>query len=128
MGQVQNDRLYIRYKISSLKDKANKCKMLEFFPLLIFSLPFFADEFNSKTIVCMRILQIHVPSDCSAGIFLYWVGAAYELRLASYGLKTVSKNASCAPLLTSEASVYVFQVQVWYVSQATAGILNVCTM
>ena len=58
------------------------------------------------------------------GIFLFWVGALYELRLASYGLETASKDASHARSLTSGASVYVFRV--CHVSQATPRILNTC--
>ena len=37
----------------------------------------------------------------------------YELRLANYGRETVSKDASCARLLTSGASVQLFQA--WHV-------------
>ena len=44
------------------------------------------------------------------GIVLVWFGAAYELRLASYGLETVSKDASHDRSLTSVASVDVFWV------------------
>ena len=58
------------------------------------------------------------------GIFLFWFGAAYKLRLVSYGLETVSKDTSRTRLSTSGASVYIFWV--WHVSQATPGLLNAC--
>ena len=46
---------------------------------------------NSKLIRCVQILRI--PNDCSANVdysYMFW--AVYELRLASYGLKTVSNT------------------------------------
>ena len=67
--------------------------------------------------------MLHIPNDCSATghlSFLLW--GAYELQLVSYGLKTVSKDASHARLSTSGAFVYLFQV--WHVNQATPGLLN----
>ena len=84
----------------------------------------FADQLNSKTIVCMRIL--HIPNDMLWSIFLVGVREAYELhvQLVSYGPETVSINASLAHSLTSGASVYVFPA--CHVSQATPGLLNVC--
>ena len=60
------------------------------------------------------------------GIFLFWFGVAYELQLANYGLKTVSKDTLHARLSTFGASVYVFQV--WHVSQATPRLLNRCNL
>ena len=42
------------------------------------------------------------------GIFLFRFGAVYELRLASYGHETVTKNASHAQSLTYGASVQLF--------------------
>ena len=48
-------------------------------------------KYNSKTIRCVQILNI--PNDCSAnGDYSYMFWAVYELRLASYGLKTVSNT------------------------------------
>ena len=58
------------------------------------------------------------------GILFLWVGVAYELQLVSCSLKTVSKNASRARLLTPGASVYEFCE--WHVNQATPGLLNTC--
>ena len=47
------------------------------------------------------------------GIFLFWFGVVYELRLASYGHKTVPQCARCSRSGTSVASGYVFRV--WHV-------------
>ena len=55
------------------------------------------------------------------GNFCFWDRVVYNLQLASYGLETVSKDASHARSLTSWASVYAFRV--WHVSQATPEIL-----
>ena len=46
---------------------------------------------NSKTIRCVQILR--TPNDCSDNVdysYMFW--AVYELRLVSYGLKTVSNT------------------------------------
>ena len=52
---------------------------------------FFFIKHNSKTIQCVQILNI--PNDCSAhGDYSYRFWAVYELRLASYSLKTVSNT------------------------------------
>ena len=48
------------------------------------------------------------------GIFLFWLGAVYELRLVSYGHETVSKNTSCAWSSISGASVQLFRV--WHIT------------
>ena len=67
---------------------------------------------NSKTIRCMKIL--YIPNDFSTtGHLLFWFGAAYELRLESYGQETVSEYARRACSSTSGVSVYI--IRVWHV-------------
>ena len=121
MGQVQNGRLYIRYRSNFPETKQRSEKSLQTTSfcysiaksirktLLTFSKVektkhenfdfvhllslffFFSIKHNSKTIRCMQILSI--PNDCSANEdYSYLFGAVYELRLASYGLKTVSNT------------------------------------
>ena len=117
MAQVQNGRLYIRYRSNSQKTKQRSEKSLQTTSLcysiaksilktpLTFSkvektkyenfdfvhlLSSFIKH-NSKTIQCVQILNI--PNDCSAnGDYSYMFWAVYELWLASYGLKTVSNT------------------------------------
>ena len=74
------------------KVEKNKHENFDFVHLLsffFFLLSFSFIKHNSKTIRCVQILNI--PNDCSAdGDYSYMFWAVYELRLASYGLKTVS--------------------------------------
>ena len=99
MGQVQNDYLYIRYRSSSIKNKANECKAYKLHPFatlllnlvllafikvkktkpqisILFSFFFsFSDQHVLKTIWCIWIL--YVPNDCSMTRhlpFLVWGG------------------------------------------------------
>ena len=52
---------------------------------------FLSSRITKKTRRCVQILNI--PNDCSAhGDYSYMFWAVYELRLASYGLKTVSNT------------------------------------
>ena len=127
MAQVQNGRLYIRYRRNSKKtkqrsekslqttslcysiakctlktpltfSKVKKTKLEKFDFLHLLSSPSFFIKHNSKTIRCVQILR--TPNDCSSNVdysYMFW--AVYELRLASYGLKTVS-NTLCVLLRT----------------------------
>ena len=118
MAQVQNGRLYIRYRSNSQKTKQRSEKSLQTtsfcysiaksvlktpltfnkvkktkhenfdFVHLLLSSSSFIKH-NSKTIRCVRLLRI--PNDWSANedySYMFW--AVYELPLASYDLKTVS--------------------------------------
>ena len=68
-----------------------KISILFIFFLLLLSSSSSLIKHNSKTIRCVQILNI--PNDCSAnGDFSCMFSAVYELRLASYGLKTVSNT------------------------------------
>ena len=118
MAQVQNGRLYIRYKSNSQKTKQRSEKSLQTTSFcysiaksILKTPPTFSKvektkhenfdfvhllsssfiKHNSKTIRCVQILNI--PNDCSANVdysYMFW--AVYELRLVSYGLKTVSNT------------------------------------
>ena len=122
MAQVQNGHLYIWYRSNSQKNGAEEWKSLQTTSLcysiakstlktpLTFSKVdktkhenfdfvhlsssfffFFSIKHNSKTILCVQILSI--ANDCSANedySYMFW--AVYELRLASYGLKTLSNT------------------------------------
>ena len=58
-------------------------------------LSFFFIRHNWKTILCMRVLN--VLNDRSGDeVYSDLLLASGELRLASYGHETVSRNASCA--------------------------------
>ena len=58
-----------------------------------------ADPFNWWPI---KRNPLYIPNDCSAiGHFLFWFGAFYELRLVSYGFKTVSEDTLRSRSLTS---------------------------
>ena len=65
-----------------------KILMLFIFFLLLHLLSFFFARHNSKSIRCMQILNI--PNDCSANLLhSYLFRASCELRVMSYGLKTI---------------------------------------
>ena len=114
MGQVQNGHLYIMYKSSSQKtkqrsskrlqtnakstlkipltfNKVEKTKLEDFNFVHLFSSSFFFARHNPKSIQCIQILNI--PNNWSANLlhtYLFW--SLCELRVASYGLKTVPKS------------------------------------
>ena len=68
-----------------------KISILFIFFLLLLSSFFFSIKHNSKTVRCEQILSI--PDDCSANEdYSDLFCAVYDLRLASYGLKTVSNK------------------------------------
>ena len=130
MGQVQNGRLYIKYRSSSMKNKANKCKMLinyilyqvrenhvqKFrFCLSSFFLSSFADKLNAKTIVLFEYCT-HQTTALLPGIFLFWFGrrTSYDWRATATKLSvTVSKEAPRAWSSTSGAFVQLFRA--WHV-------------
>ena len=67
----------------------------DFVLLLSFFLSFFSITHNSKSI--RRIRMFYIPNDCCAiGDFLFWVRAACEQRLASYGPKYTTRSPSYA--------------------------------
>ena len=57
---------------------------------------FLSYQNKTQKIWCVCEYYTHLMTTLLLGIFLYWFGAAYELRLASYGLETVFKKASSA--------------------------------
>ena len=150
MAQVQNGRLYIRYRSNSQKKtkqrsekslqttslcysiakftlktpltfskvEKTKHKNFDFVHLLssssfFFFFFFFSIKHNSKTIQYVQILRI--PNDCSANddySYMFW--AVYELRLASYGLKTVSNTLRVLlRTLLSFHTIIVWARHVW---------------
>ena len=58
------------------------------------------------------------------GIFLFWFGVAYKLRLESYILQTVTTDTSHSCSDTSGASATYSGCGTY--SQATPGLLNLC--
>ena len=92
-GAGSNGFLYIRYSSSSIKNKAEKCKKLTTSKKLYGVYEYYTYEMTAL---------LHCK-------FLFRFGAAYELRLASYGLETVSRDASHSRSDTSGASVHTFQ-------------------
>ena len=81
--------------------------------LFIFFLSFFfSATYNSKTIRCVRILNI--PKGWYAtGDHSYWFSASCELRLASYGLKTVANMVSV--LVHTLLSFHLIILWAWHV-------------
>ena len=146
MDQVQNGYLYIRYRSSSMKNKANKCKKLtDHVPLLFYCSIHFISSTNLSqswenqmwnflfcspsflVLLCpSRITQklYDICKYCTYQTTALLLGSSFsglELR-ASYGLKTLSKDASHShPTLWGLLFTYS---ELGTYSQATPGLLT----